>query len=116
MHVNQFPKWRFSMKRYAGFLVWMGMAILAGCNGSGSSSSEESSNESEEITWESLATPVTADGHAIAAPGKYLRQWVGIAPASCCRMLLRMHPRQPHVAAVRQYIALVTANFRFGSN
>ena len=56
------------MKRYASFLVWFVAAALAGCNGSGSSASEEHSNKSEEITWESLATPVTADGHEIAAP------------------------------------------------
>jgi len=56
------------MKRYAGFLAWLAMAVLAGCNGGGSNASEESSNRSEEIAWESLATPVMADGHMIAAP------------------------------------------------
>lgn len=58
------------MKRYAGFWVWLVMAVLAGCNGGSSDSdaSNDDSNQGEETAWETLATPVTADGHAIAAP------------------------------------------------
>jgi len=46
------------------------MAVLAGCNGgsSGSDTAESDSNQSEEIAWKTLATPVAADGHEIEAP------------------------------------------------
>ncbi len=57
-------------KRYGILWAWLVMAILAGCNGgsSGSDASNDDSNQGEETAWETLATPVTADGHAIAAP------------------------------------------------
>lgn len=52
------------MKRYAVVLmVWLMVAV--GCKG-GSSDSETVTPE--ETTWESLATPIVADGHSLAAP------------------------------------------------
>ena len=58
------------MKKFTVLLlVWVLMA-LAGCYDSSNDSdtSENDSSQGAEATWESLATPIVADGHALDAP------------------------------------------------
>lgn len=59
------------MKRgTVGALILMFCLVLAAITGckDGSSSSRQTPTEPEEVTWDSLATPVVVDGHSIAAP------------------------------------------------